>query len=133
MITGDVRDPGFDPWVRKKEIATHSCILAWKIPWMVEPGGLFHGFAKNRTQLSVRACRTFPNMRSCSCIPSLFEYTFSAFSSVFSKSMAIPSLSPSLDLHFPNLYMWLCTKDYSLFLFISLKIVLIHFIPSCVI
>ena len=32
-----------DPWVRKMPwrrecIATHSCILAWKIPWMEEPG-----------------------------------------------------------------------------------------------
>jgi len=24
----------------KKEMATHSSILAWKIPWMEEPGGL---------------------------------------------------------------------------------------------
>ena len=24
----------------KKEMATHSCILAWKIPWTEEPGGL---------------------------------------------------------------------------------------------
>ena len=24
----------------EKEIATHSTILAWKIPWMVEPGRL---------------------------------------------------------------------------------------------
>ena len=24
----------------EKEIATHSSILAWKIPWMVEPGRL---------------------------------------------------------------------------------------------
>ena len=23
----------------EKEMATHSCILAWKIPWMEEPGG----------------------------------------------------------------------------------------------
>ena len=33
----------FDPWVGKipleKEMATHSSILAWKIPW-TEPGGL---------------------------------------------------------------------------------------------
>ena len=27
-----------DPLV--KEMATHSCILAWKIPWTKEPGGL---------------------------------------------------------------------------------------------
>ena len=24
----------------EKEIATHSCILVWKIPWMEEPGQL---------------------------------------------------------------------------------------------
>ena len=24
----------------EKEMATHSTILAWKIPWMEEPGGL---------------------------------------------------------------------------------------------
>ena len=24
----------------KKEMATHSSILAWKMPWMEEPGGL---------------------------------------------------------------------------------------------
>ena len=24
----------------EKEMATHSSALAWKIPWMVEPGGL---------------------------------------------------------------------------------------------
>ena len=36
--------PTFDPWVRKipleKEMATHTSILAWKIPWMEEPGRL---------------------------------------------------------------------------------------------
>ena len=26
------------PW--EKEMAVHSSILAWKIPWMEEPGGL---------------------------------------------------------------------------------------------
>ena len=25
---------------REKEMATHSSTLAWKIPWMEEPGGL---------------------------------------------------------------------------------------------
>ena len=24
----------------EKEMAAHSCILAWKIPWTEEPGGL---------------------------------------------------------------------------------------------
>ena len=26
--------------LREKEMATHSSILAWKIPWTEEPGGL---------------------------------------------------------------------------------------------
>ena len=34
----------FNPWVGKipleKEIATHSSILAWRIPWTEKPGGL---------------------------------------------------------------------------------------------
>ena len=38
------RRPRFDPWVGKisleKEMATHSSILAWRIPWTEEPGGL---------------------------------------------------------------------------------------------
>ena len=34
-------------------MAPHSSILAWKIPWMEEPGGLaVHGVAKSRTRLS---------------------------------------------------------------------------------
>ena len=33
----------------EKDLATHSCILAWKIPWKEEPGRLC---AKSRTRLS---------------------------------------------------------------------------------
>ena len=35
-------------------MATHSSTLAWKIPWMEEPGRLHavHGVAKSRTRLS---------------------------------------------------------------------------------
>ena len=47
-----------ETWVRslgwedslEKEMATHSSTLAYKIPWMEEPG--VHGVAKSRTQLS---------------------------------------------------------------------------------
>ena len=53
--------PMWETWVRsldwedplEKEMATHSSILAWRIPWTEEPGGLtVHGVAKSRTQLS---------------------------------------------------------------------------------
>ena len=30
----------------EREMATCSCILAWKIPWTEEPGGLVHGITK---------------------------------------------------------------------------------------
>ena len=33
-------------------MATHSSILAWKIPWTEEPGRLVHGVTKSRTWLS---------------------------------------------------------------------------------
>ena len=38
-------DAGFSPWVREdppeKEIATHSSVLAWGIPWTEDPGWLW--------------------------------------------------------------------------------------------
>ena len=37
----------------EKETATHSSILAWKIPWTEEPDGLqVQGVAKSQTRLS---------------------------------------------------------------------------------
>ena len=48
-----------ETWVRslgredslEKGMATHSSILAWRIPWTEEPGGL-HGVTKNWTQMN---------------------------------------------------------------------------------
>ena len=38
----------------QKEMATHSSILTWRIPWAGEPGGLqTMGSQKSRTQLSM--------------------------------------------------------------------------------
>ena len=41
---GDTRDAGLLPGSGRspleKEMATHSSILAWRIPWTEEPGGL---------------------------------------------------------------------------------------------
>ena len=36
----------------EKEMATHSGMLAWRIPWTEEPAGLVHGVAKSWTRLS---------------------------------------------------------------------------------
>ena len=39
--TCQCRRRGFDPLVEmEEEMATHSSILAWEIPWTEEPGGL---------------------------------------------------------------------------------------------
>ena len=41
--TGDMRR-GFGPWVGEisleEGMATHSSILAWRVPWTEKPGGL---------------------------------------------------------------------------------------------
>ncbi|CAN0549905.1 unnamed protein product [Rangifer tarandus platyrhynchus] len=47
----------------EKKLATHSSILAWRIPWTEEPGGLYivHGVVKSQTQLSnsdTHGCRS---------------------------------------------------------------------------
>ena len=36
----------------EKEMATHSSTLAWRIPWMEEPGGLQSMGPQSRTRLS---------------------------------------------------------------------------------
>jgi len=36
----------------EEEMANHSSVLAWKIPWTEEPGGLQSGVAKSQTRLS---------------------------------------------------------------------------------
>ena len=38
--------------VLEKGVAAQSGILAWRIPWTEEPGGIVHGVAKRQTQLS---------------------------------------------------------------------------------
>ena len=45
--TRGVRSLGWEDTL-EKEMATHSSILAWEIPWMEEPGGL----QKSQTQHS---------------------------------------------------------------------------------
>ena len=44
FLGGFCRRLRFDPWVGKipwKSMATHSNIIAWKIPWTEEGGGLW--------------------------------------------------------------------------------------------
>ena len=49
----NVEDVGWDDPL-EEEMAAHSCILAWKIPWAEEPGGLLHGVARVRRYLAIQ-------------------------------------------------------------------------------
>ena len=55
-LTCQWRRHRFNPWVRenplKKEMANHSSILTWRIPWTDEPGQP-HRVTKSQTWLSV--------------------------------------------------------------------------------
>ena len=52
MQETQIRSPGQEDPL-EKEMATHSSILAWEIPWTEEPGGLQSTrVAKSQTQLS---------------------------------------------------------------------------------
>ena len=62
MLAQTVKNPiaMWEPWVQslswedllEKEMATHSNILAWRIAWTEEPGGLQSMGSQSRTQLS---------------------------------------------------------------------------------
>ena len=58
LLVQEMLETEFDPWVRKisleEEMVTHSSILAWKIPWTEEPGGLRSTGSQSREQLSTR-------------------------------------------------------------------------------
>ena len=53
--TGGIRDGGLIPGLEdplEEGMATHSSILAWRIPWTEEPGGAtVHRVAKSWTRL----------------------------------------------------------------------------------
>ena len=56
----------------EKDMATHSSILVWKIPWTDEPAGLQSvcGFAKSRTRLTLTQTHSsvwLSNMPLCVC------------------------------------------------------------------
>ena len=64
-----------EPWVQflgqkdplEKEMATHSSIVAWKLPWMEEPGvATVHSTAKSpQTQLSDLTFTFFSTAQKC--------------------------------------------------------------------
>ena len=74
----------------EKEMATHSSILAWRIPWRKDCLGTVHGVVKSRTWLSdftslvaitvvhTQSCLTLRNSMSCSLPGSSFHGVFLA-------------------------------------------------------
>ena len=54
--TGDMGSIPVSGRYLEKEMATHSNILAWEIPWTEEPGGLQPTVTKSRTRLSDWTC-----------------------------------------------------------------------------
>ena len=67
-------------------MATHSSILARRIPWTEDPGGLYiaHGVTKSWTGLSDYHTYTFPWEIN---LPSWYLYAGDAFASVLSPSL----------------------------------------------
>ena len=61
---GDRRDVGLTEDPLEEETATHSSILAWRIPWTEEPGGLQsmvsqrvgHDLATEQQQTTTTSC-----------------------------------------------------------------------------
>ena len=49
---------------QEEEMATHSSILAWEIPWTEEPGELWSMRSQSQTQLSIWAKHKISNKNS---------------------------------------------------------------------
>ena len=60
MLETRVQSLGWEDLL-EKEMATHSSVLAWKIPWTEEP--TVHGVAKSQTRLSNFTSLHFPMKR----------------------------------------------------------------------
>ena len=77
-----------------KEMATHFRILAWKIPWTEEPGGLQSmGSQKRQTQLSAWTTTSVAALKTIPKFSSLKEQSFLAHSLQFHRlGRIIPQL-----------------------------------------
>ena len=55
-----VRSLGWED-AREKEMATHSSILSWKIPWREEPGGLHSSWGRKESDTTEQLHFYFPH------------------------------------------------------------------------
>ena len=87
----------------EEEIATHSSILAWKIPWTEEPGGLYSSGDHKGLDLTQHAQTHVAEQTPCDSVatsPHLQKFDTSASLALFSS----PKMSYSckiLDMDFP--------------------------------
>ena len=91
----------FNPWVRKmsldEEVATHSSMLAWKVPWTEEPGRLWPMRSQRvRHDLSTHTSPLHP----CN----IFLFRKPLWKSV--KCTKVLNHMVILPLHCPNLVIW---------------------------
>ena len=104
----------------KKEMATHSSILVWEIPWTEERGGLqFMGSQKSWTRLNNQMTTKTSSLFLCRIYCFLFPVHFADF--------AVQLLYSSLFmLHFPCWIMsFSCAKTMYCFLFVYLLSVIL--------
>ena len=101
---GDVRTVGSIPGLGRcleEGMATQSTILAWKIPWSEEPGGLQSiGLHRNRTQLK------WHSMHVCGLLP-LIPLTPNPISAPF-----LPFPSPRLPCPLTSDWVWPMGDNY---------------------
>ena len=73
----------------EKEMATHSSILAWKIPWAEEPGqAMVHGVSKSRTRLSDFTHFTHTYIYSTHTYICYIYYTMEYYSTIKGKMLS---------------------------------------------
>ena len=122
---------GFNPWARKIPwgggMATHSSILAWRIPWTEEHGGLQAMGSQSQTWLSDLACIhisilfwiIFPHRLLQNIEPSSLNYTVGPYwlSVLYIVVCIWQFQAPSLSNFFPLVSISLFSRSMSLFLF----------------
>ena len=109
----------------EEEVATHSSILAWKIPWTEEPGGLQSMRSQKVRQLNAHVhTHTHVKNQLAYCKRELLLSSIEFFCIPFSSwnAQTPSSSSPSLSWNFRNLV----TKSKSVPLFIPSTNLVLH-------
>ena len=111
---------GFSSWIREdpleEEVATHSSILAWKIPWTEEPGRIqSRGFTKSQTQLSAhrhtQQILVFDVFSSLFCLGNLAIFLSEAIVRLFHCCIvSVIRIYHNLLIHSAVIYVWVISN-----------------------